>query len=319
MAKTKGRMKDSSINKLHKKAEANQFGEQQITAELTKKETKLFFAILIPVVIALIVLITVVVKVIIPAGKYHTAIQLIEEGQYVQAYDRLISLRDYKDASIRADEIYSQYKIEKLKIAKTGEYVCFGNYEQDNDAANGKEEIEWLVLKKEGSKSFLISLYALDCQKFNATYTDVSWETCSLRSWLNHDFLTSAFNEDEQKRILNTSVSADRNAEFESDPGHDTQDKVYLLSIQEANEYFKTDEERKCAPTDYAIAQGAWTSSEYTVNDRPTGWWWLRSPGSNAGSAADVNYDGAVYGRGVFADYDDDCVRPAMWIETTSD
>lgn len=37
-----------------------------------------------------------------------------------------------------------------LEKAKVGDTVVFGSYEQDNNTKNGKEEIEWLVLKKNG-------------------------------------------------------------------------------------------------------------------------------------------------------------------------
>ena len=39
--------------------------------------------------------------------------------------------------------------MEALKAAEVGSYIYFGEYEQDNNKATGKEAIEWLVLKKE--------------------------------------------------------------------------------------------------------------------------------------------------------------------------
>ena len=57
-----------------------------------------------------------------------------------------------------------------LSNASVGSTVFFGSYEQDNDTANGKEDIEWIVLAKEGNKLLVISKYALDCQKYNSTY-----------------------------------------------------------------------------------------------------------------------------------------------------
>ena len=53
------------------------------------------------------------------------------------------------------------------------------------------------------------------------------WETCTLRKWLNSDFLNSVFTEDEKTKINTVLVSADKNPEFNSDPGSDTQDKVF--------------------------------------------------------------------------------------------
>ena len=92
-----------------------------------------------------------------------------------------------------------------------GDICYFGAYEQDNDLTNGKEPIEWLVLDVQGDKALLLSKYGLDAKPYNTTYADVTWETCTLRKWLNDDFLKTAFSEDEQKAILTTEVDNSAN------------------------------------------------------------------------------------------------------------
>ena len=131
------------------------------------------------------------------------------------------------------------------------EYIFFGQYEQDNNTSNGKENIEWLVLDK--------------------------------------------------------------------------QDKIFLFSIDEANEYFDSDEERMCGTTDYAKAQGVTTSDTYNANDKATCRWWLRSPGMYQNMAADVivhglvdDYGGIIGEYGVYVDDIFDAVRPALWINLES-
>ena len=72
---------------------------------------------------------------------------------------------------------------------------------------------------------------------------------------------------------------------------------------------------RRCAPTAYAIAQGAWTSDEYVTTDgNASTEWWLRSPGNHTRSAAFMQANGFVdsYGYGVMSE--NTCVRPAMTI-----
>jgi DNA-binding beta-propeller fold protein YncE len=197
---------------------------------------------------------------------------------------------------------------------KVGDYITFGSYEQDNDTSNGPEAIEWLVLDKQDDKILVISKYGLDAKPYNKEYTDITWEKCTLRSWLNDDFYNAAFNADEKKTIVQTEVSADKNPEYSTNPGNDTTDNVFLLSITEVNKYFSSDSTRQCAATDYAIEQGAWTSSEYTVDGKATFCWWLRSPGGNQGHAAYVYFAGSVYHYGDFVSHDDACVRPALWI-----
>ena len=199
-----------------------------------------------------------------------------------------------------------------------GNIVTFGHYEQDNNRVNGPEPIEWVVLDVQGNKALLLSKYALDSMPYHAVSESVTWEKCTLRSWLNNEFLSAAFNEKEQSVILMTNVdnsdaSRHSNALYTATGGNDTEDRVFLLSYHEVfRQYFSDDKARICAPTDHAIANGAWINDSYQAYGRYTGKWWLRSPGSWESQASDVDY------YGVF-DYwnvktDSLCVRPALWI-----
>lgn len=211
------------------------------------------------------------------------------------------------------DNIYDQEKMELLKFAEVGDSVYFGTYEQDNVVSNGKEKIEWIVLEKGDDRMLLLSKYALDCKSYHTTYEDITWEECTLRSWLNEDFMDEAFNNEEANMIPTVTVSADKNPDYDTNPGNATQDKVFLLSIKEVNEYFSADAQRKCKATDYAEEQGVW------VNDsNGCVWWWLRSPGGNQLSAAHGGKYGGVdeYGGGVFSVTR--AVRPALWINLDS-
>ena len=194
-----------------------------------------------------------------------------------------------------------------FKNAEVGETISFGSYEQDNNTSNGKEEIEWIVLAKEGNRMLVTSKYGLDAKPYNEEWEDVPWEKCTLRKWLNGTFLNEAFNGDERSQISMSKVTADKNPWFDTDPGKDTEDKVFLLSISEAEKYFSTDDERVLKPTEYALEQGAF---EYDGN----GVWWLRSPGHDSDFAAYVNYDGHVYEYGFLVCNVDRLVRPALWI-----
>ena len=71
---------------------------------------------------------------------------------------------------------------------RPGDIITFGKYEQDNKKSNGKEDIEWIVLAREGNKVLVLSRYALASKPYNNKKTDVTWETCSLRKWLDKDF-----------------------------------------------------------------------------------------------------------------------------------
>lgn len=217
---------------------------------------------------------------------------------------------DSQSKKIARSEIY-----ENLNTTSIGDIVTFGSYEQDNNTSNGKEAIEWIVIDKNGTGALLLSKYALDCRKYNSETTDVTWGTCTLRNWLNEAFFDNAFNEMEKSKIKTTVVMADKNPDYDTNAGADTADKVFLLSIKEIEKYFNTDEERMCAPTEYAIANGAFITDLYSVDGKVTCGWWLRSPGDVSDSAAGIDCDGWIGISGIDVSNDMGCVRPALWVE----
>ena len=203
----------------------------------------------------------------------------------------------------------------EIETSDVGDVIVFGKYEQDNDPANGKEDVEWLVIAKKGEKRLVISKYALDCLPFNDEYAEeLTWETCSLREWLNETFLSDAFTAEEQEKIVETKVKAEVNPSFGTDPGKDTTDMVFLLSIAEANKYFDSDGARMCAPTEYTLSRGAFADEENKVDGKSTCWWLLRTPGDHPFLTAYVYSDGTVNDYGYFTTNTENTIRPAMWI-----
>ena len=205
------------------------------------------------------------------------------------------------------------------------ETIFFGSYEQDARAGNGPEPIEWIVLDVQGDKALLLSKYGLDAMALNAEAADVTWETCTLRAWLNDDFLNAAFTEDEASSILTTEVDngADQGyGEWDCVGGNDTQDRVFALSYAEANRYLGVaytgnSVEARVAPTAYALSMGVYTYSDtQTGEGLSAGQWWLRSPSflQSSGAGAIVNHHGALYGN-LAATSDTVCVRPAVWVD----
>ena len=163
---------------------------------------------------------------------------LIDSGDYEAAYDLLSGL-NYKDSVSKLDSIKVPYKKVLLsKKANVGSYITFGSYEQDNNKANGKENIEWLVLAKEENRILVISKYGLEFQPYDTFYANVTWETCSLRKRLNETFFNDAFSAAERAMIPSVIVSADKNPGYNTSPGKNTTDQVFLLSLIEAIEYF---------------------------------------------------------------------------------
>ena len=282
--------------------------EHRIAVEKMKKKAKKVFIAIASVACVCAVFLILLKTVIIPQYKLNKATQLIDSGDY-KAAAMLLNGLSYRDS----DEKFQIVKQALIKNAKVGDIVYFGTYEQDNKTSNGKENIEWLVLAKEKNRVLVISDKALDYQKYNSSETSVTWETCTLRKWLNNDFINAAFSAEERAKIPTVTVSADKNPEHDTDPGNATKDRVFLLSFVEAEKYFTSDGARMCVPTEYAIPNGAWTSDSYTKGGKATCWWWLRSPGDGQTHAAGVKNSGDISESGGYVNYYF-AVRPAMWI-----
>ena len=220
---------------------------------------------------------------------------------------RLADISQYtRDDSARPSESTNR---SSGQVYSVGEYVTIGTYPQ-TAAGNDDTPIEWLVLENDGETALLISRYALDCRQYNTVYESTTWEQCTLRSWLNDEFYNRAFDTKERKRIVKSNVSADENPAYSTNPGNATKDNVFLLSVVEAEKYFKSGEARRCAATDYAIQSGAYEDNGFKANDRWACWWWLRSPGLNSDFAAHVHTDGSIYYNIVYYSYI--AVRPCV-------
>lgn len=235
------------------------------------------------------------------SNKYDRAVALMESGDYDSARLLFKGLH-YKDS----DERETQCKIEIAKTKGVGDEVILGTWEQDGNEENGRENIEWLVLEKRDNRMLLISDKCLAHKEYNSADSDVTWETCSLRKWMNSEFINSIFNAKEKEIIQETYLPADKNPRFDTDPGNATTDRLFLLSVPEVEKYFPSDDAKDCR------AIGSVSSYNYVG-------WWLRTPGYDQSSAM---YVGAVFNKidyiGVAA-YDNIiglpiCVRPAMWI-----
>lgn len=214
----------------------------------------------------------------------------------------------------------------------TWDTLTFGRYWQEDtngdtvtNQEDSKQPIRWRVLSVNGEDAFLMSEKTLDNQCYNEPKTTepgvglepATWETCSLRTWLNETFLKEAFTEEEQAAILDTKVVTSDEAPWGAavDGGNDTIDKVYLPSIEEITdtsygfdtqqgfrdssdwEKYRLSQTIASTNTTYAMAQGAKryeeseARDEYPFEKRAVGstyYWWLRSPGWSERASAIV-------------------------------
>ena len=227
-----------------------------------------------------------------------------------------------------------------------GQYDWNGNYKTYHYFKY--EPIKWRVLNRNGNDALLLADVALDDQKYNINWGDVTWETSSIRSWLNgygasvnqpgtdyskKNFINSAFTSTQKNAIKTTSVVNNNNITYGTAGGNNTSDKVFLLSESEVyntdtaagygfvKDYNTYDEARRSRCSTYAYAMGTWrnhdTYAEYTKYNGNI-WWWLRSPGNISKDAAEVYHYGWVYRSGYYVDNNYDAVRPALHLNLSS-
>ncbi len=187
-----------------------------------------------------------------------------------------------------------------------------GQYQQErSEDYYGNKAIEWLILDVDEAeeKVLLISFYALDIQPFDSDQRAESWSDSSIRRWLNHDFYNNAFTDKEKQIILTTTVDNGKrqnNPDWDSKGSKDTDDKVFLLSVAEYQEYFPEGE--TCPYTEYAQELALKIFKE-------SGSWWLRSPGKKDGEFCIVE-------KGKFSSRDADKatgICPAIWVKYSAD
>ncbi|EOS46213.1 hypothetical protein C810_02312 [Lachnospiraceae bacterium A2] len=197
-----------------------------------------------------------------------------------------------------------------------GEHMNFGNYQG--------AEIEWRVLDVKDGNVLLLSEYGLDVKPYHdSASSDISWEACSLRQWLNGEFYESSFTDEEKKKIMlstsegfpeyNAGVAGGGYSYFE----RETEDNVFLLSYTEACHYISSEMANEgnsvglCYPTEYAKS-----SPDIDIYHDACGWWL----GAGFRGYADQCRQFVVspYGK-INAEEDASstkyAVRPAMWIK----
>lgn len=250
------------------------------------------------------------------ANTYQKAVQLAQTGNTAEAYCLFRELGAYLDSEQRLSELVAADALLPYRVAEKEDIVSFGHFEQDNDPSNGPEPIQWIVLDKMDGQLLLMSASCLQGMAYNtATFTPVTWETSSLRTWLNESFLSSAFTEEEKALIPTVLNENPDHSIVETPGGRDTQDQVFVLCERDTVIYLSSPADReaigKASATEYAKANGLQTDEEGNAS------WWLRSPGMYEYIAQFVDRNGEPYTNGASTDIDYLCgVRPVLWLNT---
>lgn len=218
--------------------------------------------------------------------QYDEAIALKKKGSFAAAIDIFTRLSPYKDCEHQI-EVCKFLPLTQLKV---GDYTNYGAY--DNKV------LQWRVLCSEGDSILLITAnticdraFQFDKYKNHPKY----YIDSNIRSFLINTFYEKAFPDTHKKYIATRELSC---------PGGDINDKVFLLSEQEANKYFSSDEDR-------------------ISTDKKQ--WFLRTVNPVYNQILDKSSPIAMYvdTKGKITQYDRTMnyargVRPAMWLDISS-
>ena len=125
-------------------------------------------------------------------AKYAMAQDYLEKGDPLRAANIFSVLGNYENSPELLEEARRQ--MSAMYIA--GSTVEFGSWEQDGDLSS-PEPIQWVVISNDGRTATLSSRFILD----QRAYGGEDWKNSDLRSWLNGEFLNTAFTEEERGKI----------------------------------------------------------------------------------------------------------------------
>lgn len=208
--------------------------------------------------------------------------------------------------------------------------ITFGSAAASIQPARGTVNfgnMTWDVLTVSNGNALLISHDVIAFKMFSPNYSsrasmNTGWEGSSLRAWLNSAFLSS-IPVDQQGLIVPTVVTTTPNTRFGT-PGANgagVTDMVFILSVEEAQQYFANDQQRTAVATDAALAAVGAPRNGSAQSDPTTGntYWWLRTPGMFSYSTAYVNYTGSIRLDGVESPTGALIgVRPCVWVNAAA-
>ena len=199
---------------------------------------------------------------------------------------------------------------------QAGDKISFGSY-------------EWRVLEVQNNTALIITEYIIEQRAYHNAYKDITWADCSLRKYLNNEFY-DRFSAAEKSRIIPVLNKNPDNQWYGTKGGRDTQDSIFLLSIEETVcRYFGDSSSKLYSPGKnqrYWFERKDKNNSKRIVRleSRKEGswWWWLRSPGRVNIKAVYIHGDGniGIQGNNILKGNisDGECkggIRPALWLK----
>ena len=146
--------------------------------------------------------------------------------------------------------------------------ITMGHFPQKDSRP---EPVGWQVLEQDARGLLVVTCAVIAGAPFHGEDTTITWRSSELRRWLNEEFLETAFSAEERQRILLTPADNKPNFHYRTGDDEPTEDRIFLLSYDEAVRCFRDDEARRARPTPYGEQHGAWAGID------GCSWWWLRT------------------------------------------
>ena len=197
-------------------------------------------------------------------------------------------------------------ELELKSACRKGDIIKIGNY-------MGKP-IEWLVLKVKNNIALIISKNVLDVMPYHDELLETSWEECSLRRYLNGEFIDKAFLDKEKILIHQVEIKNNYNNETDITRNDNVYDRVFCLSKYEVVTYFPDKYSRRADVTSHAKEKVKRSERKYFMSKwSGTGNYWLRTLMDKKDYAMFVDYDGELMDTDVSNEWMVG-IRPALWI-----
>ncbi|AOT71863.1 DUF6273 domain-containing protein [Geosporobacter ferrireducens] len=199
---------------------------------------------------------------------------------------------------------------------QVGDKISFGSY-------------DWRVLDIQNNTALIITECIIEQRAYHDAYKDITWADSSLRKYLNGEFYNK-FNATDKSRIIPVINKNPDNQWYGSKGGADTQDSIFILSIEEVVCQYFGDSSSKLQ--NRGKNQKYWFERKDENNSKRIArleankggiwWWWLRSPGRVNVKAVYIHGDGniGIQGNNILKGNisDGKCtggVRPALWLK----
>ncbi len=150
---------------------------------------------------------------------------------------------------------------------------------------------DWYVLDKRQDRMLILTEKVVEQRAYHGRETEITWETCDLRRYLNGAFYQS-FPASDRAGILEVRNETCANPWYGTDGGAPTVDRIFLLSIEEVVRYFGDSGQLAtrnrnpgwawCKDAYLPWVDDAYNLARRAVDDAGTvRFWRLRSPGAN--------------------------------------